>query len=162
MLSSARRVTYVSLLSEDNTVKADACKQRRKISMPSVLVGLVETEDVCSIYCVATGSNSTSDLNGMPSIDSFPLLLARTVTPTGFAFTASRVSIAARMVSPIRRIVSTIRTLFPSTWEKLGLIAPATFFSPSRCGRTDAIGFLATWPRLAPRPLLLPQYRRQP
>src|SRR2546430_12549757 len=38
-------------------------------------------------------------------------------------------------------MVSTISTFLPSTAEKLGFTAPATFFSPSRCGLTEATGF---------------------
>src|SRR5439155_1526449 len=91
--------------------------------------------------CLPTGNSSINDLTGTPSILSFPLLLAKTVTPTGFAFTPWRVSIAALIVSPILRMVSTISTFFPSTVEKLGFTAPATFFSPNRWGLTEATGF---------------------
>src|SRR5206468_11473251 len=83
--------------------------------------------------CFATGRSSTRDLMGIPSILSFPLLLARTVTPTGFDFTLSSDSPPALTFSPIRILLSTINTFWPSTAEKLGFTAPAILFSPSLC-----------------------------
>src|SRR6266581_3688817 len=110
-------------------------------------------------HCLATGNSSNRERTGIPSILSFPLLFASTTTPTALAFTPVRVSIAALIVSPIRSIVSTISTFLPSTLEKLGFTAPATFFSPSLWGRTDAMGLFSDLATMSPRaipPLSIP------
>src|SRR5437879_6463141 len=97
----------------------------------------------------------------MSSIRSFPLLFASTTTPTALALPPVRVSIDALIVSPIRSIVSTISTFLPSTLEKLGFTAPATFFSPSLWGRTDAMGLFSDLATMSPRPFRRSRSPRQ-